>query len=40
MNPTPDQIQKINHFSKVPLNLCAEIAKAVSIEECGPKKDY
>ncbi len=38
MNPTAEQIKKINHFSKVPLDLCGKIAKAVNIEECGPKQ--
>ena len=38
MNPTAEQIQKINHFSKVPLELCGKIASAVKIIECGPKE--
>ena len=38
MNPTAEQIQKINHFSKVPKDLCGKIGKAVSIKECGPKE--
>ena len=38
MNPTAEQIQKINHFSKVPIELCAKIANAVNIEECGPQE--
>ena len=38
MNPTAKQIQKINHFSKVPIELCAKIANAVNIEECGPQE--
>ena len=38
MNPTAEQIKKINHFSKVPLELCDKIAKAVNIEECGPNE--
>ena len=38
MNPTAEQIQKINHFSKVPLELCEKIASTVKIIECGKKK--
>ena len=38
MNPTAEQIQKINHFSKVTLDLCGKIANAVEILECGPKE--
>ena len=38
MNPTAEQIQKINHFSKVTLGLCEKIASAVKIIECGPKE--
>ena len=38
MNPTAEQIQKINHFSKVPIELCAKIANAVNIEECEPQE--
>ena len=37
MNPTPEQIQKINHFSKVHIDMCAKIASVVDIEECEPK---
>ena len=37
MNPTAEQIQKINHFSKVPLEMCAKIASVVKISECQPK---
>jgi len=38
MNPTAEQIQKINHFSKVTLELCEKIASAVKVIECGPKE--
>jgi len=38
MNPTPEQIQKINHFSKVDINACEKIASAVEIKDCGPKE--
>ena len=38
MNPTAEQIQKINHFSKVKLELCEKIASAVEVIECGPKE--
>ncbi|MBT3502109.1 MAG: cyclic nucleotide-binding domain-containing protein [Candidatus Marinimicrobia bacterium] len=38
MNPTAEQIQKINHFSKVPLDMCKKIASAVELQECQPKK--
>ena len=38
MNPTPEQIQKINHFSKVHIEMCAKIASVVDIEECEPKE--
>ena len=38
MNPTAEQIQKINHFTKVELESCAKIASAVEIVECGPKE--
>ncbi len=38
MNPTPEQIQKINHFSKVHIDMCAKIASVVDIEECEPKE--
>ena len=38
MNPTAEQIQKINHFSKVPIELCAKIANAVNIQECEPQE--
>ena len=38
MNPSAEQIQKINHFSKVHIDMCAKIASVVEIEECGPKK--
>ena len=38
MNPTAEQIQKINHFSKVSLELCKKIASTVKIIECGPKE--
>ena len=31
MNPTPEQIQKINHFSKVPMDMCKKIASVVKI---------
>ncbi len=37
MNPTAEQIQKINHFSKVKIELCEKIAGVVTIEECKPK---
>tara|TARA_Y100001970_G_scaffold53301_2_gene67391 strand:- start:3276 stop:3839 length:564 start_codon:yes stop_codon:yes gene_type:complete len=38
MNPTPEQIQKINFFTKVNLELCAKIANVVEIKECGSKE--
>ena len=38
MNPSAEQIQKINHFSKVHIDMCAKIASVVEIDECGPKK--
>ena len=38
MNPTAEQIQKINHFSKVHIDMCAKIAKVVQIQECEPKE--
>jgi len=37
MNPTAEQIQKINHFSKVPKGMCEKIASVVEIQECQPK---
>lgn len=37
MNPTAEQIQKINHFSKVPKDMCEKIAAVVEIQECQPK---
>ncbi len=38
MNPTAEQIQKINHFSKVHIDMCAKIASKVEIQECGTKE--
>ena len=38
MNPTAEQIQKINHFSKVNIDMCAKIASVVDIKECDPKE--
>ena len=38
MNPSAEQIQKINHFSKVHIDMCAKIANVVEIQDCGPKK--
>ncbi len=38
MNPTPEQIQKINHFSKVHISLCEKIASIVEIQDCDPGK--
>jgi len=38
MNPTAEQIQKINHFSKVSFDMCAKIASVVEIKECEPKE--
>jgi len=38
MNPTAEQIQKINHFSKVPIEMCAKIAAVVEIKDCQPKE--
>ena len=38
MNPTAEQIQKINHFSKVNIDMCAKIASVVDIKECEPKE--
>ena len=38
MNPTAEQIQKINYFSKVPQNLCAQIAAVVEVQDCDPKE--
>ncbi len=42
MNPTPEQIQKINHFSKVTIGSCEKIASAVSIPVicCGGAGNY
>ena len=37
MNPSAEQIQKINHFSKVHIDMCAKIASVVEVQECGPK---
>ena len=37
MNPTAEQIQKINHFSKVPDEMCKKIASVVELHECKPK---
>ena len=37
MNPTAEQIQKINHFSKVPGEMCKKIASVVELYECKPK---
>ena len=38
MHPTPEQIQKINHFSKVSIELCEKIASVAEIKTCAPKK--
>ena len=38
MNPTPEQIKKINHFSKLPSKMCAKIAAVVNIAECNAKE--
>ena len=38
MNPSPEQINKINHFSKLPIDMCKKIATVVKIDECEPKK--
>ena len=38
MNPTAEQIQKINHFSKVDKSACEKIASVVKINECGSKE--
>ena len=38
MNPTPEQIKKINHFSKLPSKMCAKIAAVVNIAECDAKE--
>ena len=38
MNPSAEQIQKINHFSKVHIDMCAKISSVVEIQECGPKE--
>ncbi len=38
MNPTPEQIKKINHFSKLPEEMCAKIAEQVTLKECKPKE--
>ena len=38
MNPTAEQIQKINHFSKVHIDLCSKIASVVEIKQCEPKE--
>lgn len=34
MNPTAEQIQKINHFSKLPLEMCEKISKVVDMKKC------
>ena len=34
MNPTPEQIKKINHFSKLELDMCKKIASVVEIKKC------
>ena len=38
MNPTPEQINKINHFSKLPIDMCAKIAAVVTIDKCQAKE--
>ena len=38
MNPTPEQINKINHFSKLPIDMCAKISEVVTIDECQAKE--
>ena len=38
MNPTAEQIQKINYFRKVPLNICEQIASVVEIQDCEPRE--
>ena len=39
MNPSPEQIKKINHFSKLPKDMCAKIAAVVEIDECPAKEE-
>ncbi len=39
MNPTPEQIQKINHFSKLDIKMCEKIANVVKMLECDPKTE-
>ena len=36
MNPTPEQIKKINHFSQVKLENCQKIADVVEMQSCKP----
>ena len=36
MSVSAKQIQKINYFSKVPKELCSEIAKVVEEKSCSP----
>ena len=38
MNPTAEQIKKINHFSKVAIEMCEKIARVVEIKDCGPRE--
>ena len=37
MSVNAKQIKKINYFSKVPEDLCSEIARAVEQKKCSPK---
>ena len=39
MNPSPEQIKKINHFSKLPIDMCAKIAAVVEIDNCPVKEE-
>jgi len=34
MNPSAEQINKINHFSKLPIDMCEKIAKVVEMKDC------
>ena len=36
MSVNAKQIKKINYFSKVPEDLCSEIARAVEQKKCSP----
>ena len=38
MNPSAEQIKKINHFSKVQIESCQKIANVVELKTCEPKE--